>query len=391
MAPGRLLQQGRRRAEHSSAPGRGSGSGRQNNNVASSDELPPYEAPSQPLNDAARRALAQISNNRTTRKLDDHLKKSTELIRDAVGATNDRAFENHAALQQRAEKSAPTREGKTAADAELETYVTAYNVDVSAATAKLEAALRDIIDYKVELEDEPQVLGTVRDELEAQARDWKPRGLVRKKKKEPREGADGEIDVSMADAENAEEDEDEEDEDVEQPEDQAPVSGVNEVLDQVRQTKANDWANMEMGHRYASHKDYVLFKRTLHDAQHPDDGATLPHASAWFGPDGQPVLSKVGEVDAPADDEDDELQIAGEVRSFRCPLSMAIMAEPYSNNNCKHTFDKKSISEYLGNSRAQKQCPEAGCSQMLTLNDFFLDKILLRKIKRQRAADEQKE
>ncbi|KAB5543005.1 zinc-finger of the MIZ type in Nse subunit-domain-containing protein, partial [Coniochaeta sp. 2T2.1] len=388
MAPSRLLQQGRRRAEHPSASG--SGSGRHNNNVAASDELPPYEAPSQPLNDAARRALAQISNNRTTRKLDDHLKKSTELIRDAVGATNDRAFENHAALQQKAEKLAQLEQAKTAADAELENYITAYSEDVSAATAKLEAALRDIIDYKVELEDEPMVLGTVRDELEAQARDWKPREILRKKKKkEPREGADGEVDLSMADAENAEEDEDEEDEGVEQPEDQAPVSGANEVLNQVRQTKANDWANMDMGHRYASHKDYVLFKRTLHDAQHPDDGATLPHASAWFGPDGQPVLSKVGEADAPADDEDDELQIAGEVRSFRCPLSMAIMAEPYSNNKCKHTFDKKSISEYLG--RAQKQCPEAGCSQMLTLNDFFLDKILLRKIKRQRAADEQRE
>ncbi len=167
----------------------------------------------------------------------------------------------------------------------------------------------------------------------------------------------------MDDDENAEEEENEEDPELREPEDSIPVTGVNEVLQKIRQSKAEDWTRLDMGQRYASHNDYILFKKTLHDAQHPNDDATLPHASAWFGPAGQPILSKVGETDAPGEDDDDELQIAREVRTFRCPLSMQVMEEPFSNNKCKHTFDKKSIIDYMGNNRVV-QCPETGCTQV---------------------------
>lgn len=359
MAPGRLLQNSRRRAEPSSASARG------RHDAGASDELPPYEPPSQPLNDAARRALAQISNNRGTRKFDDHLKKSTELIRDAVGATNDRAWENHTIMQQRIQKLAQKGEDKTEADLEDEQYVEKLGEHVSGVTGQLEAALRDIIDYRVELEDEPAVLDIVRGELESQAQNWRPREVVKKsKKKEPRPSAAANPDDAMDEDEDAEEDENEEDSEMREPEDNGVVTGVNEVLQKVRRSKVEDWTRMDMGQRYAEHNDYILFKRTLHDAQHPNDDATLPHAFSWFGPDGQPVLSKVGdETDAPGGEDDDELQIAGEVRTFRCPLSLRMIDEPYSSSKCKHTFDKMAIADYLKNNQ-EKQCPETGCNQV---------------------------
>ncbi|OIW25193.1 hypothetical protein CONLIGDRAFT_84590 [Coniochaeta ligniaria NRRL 30616] len=385
MAPGRLLQNSRQRAGPSSS------SAPRNHRVDSSNELPPYEPPSQPLNDAARRALAQISNNRSTRKFDDHLKKSTELIRDAVGATNDRAWENHATLQQRVEKLAQAGKDKTEADLELENYVAKLGEDVSATTGQLEAGLRDVIDYRVELEDEPAVLDMVRGELESQAQNWRPReGANMSKKKEPRPSAADGLGDAMNDDEDAGEEENEEDSEMREPEDRTALTGVNDVLQKVRQSKAEDWTRLDMGQRYAKHNDYIMFKRTLHDAQHPTDDATLPHASAWFGPDGRPVLSKIGETDAPGED-DDELQIAGEVRTFRCPLSLQVMEEPYSNNKCKHTFDKKAIVDFITTNNGVVQCPETGCTQQLSIQDFFLDKILLRKIKRQQQADAQKD
>lgn len=411
MAPGRLLQNSRRRAEtpSGSAPGR-------HQAVPASDELPPYEPPSQPLNDAARRALAQISNNRGSRKFDDHLKKSTELIRDAVGATNDRAWESYALMQQRIQKLAQKGEDKAEADIEAEQYVEKLGENVSGVTRELEAALRDIIDYRVELEDEPVVLDMVRGELELQAQNWRPREAVkRRKKKESRPSAAGIPDEAMDEDGNAEEEVGEEEEDAEQSEmrgadGNSAITGVNEVLQKVRESKTQDWTGMDMAERYATHNDYILFKRTLHDAQHPNDDATLPHASAWFDPDGRPVLSKVGEdADAAGEEEDDELQIAGEVRTFRCPLSLRMIDEPYSSSKCKHTFDKTAIADYLKDGQ-EKQCPETGCNQvsrnrapchlqceltwckqMLRLSDFFLDKILLRKIKRQQLLDAQKE
>ena len=362
MAPSRLLQNSRRRPQPSSAASSASGSGRQHGGAA--DELPPYEPPSQPLNDAARRALAQISNNRSTRKYDDHMKKSSELIRDAVGATNDRAWDTYSALQQRTEKLAQTGQDKTEADLELEEYAVKLGDSVGDVTGKLEASLREIIDYRVELQDEPAVLETVSAELESQAQTWRPRQAVNKvQKKASRPVGDDSLDAVDED-EDAQEDEDGEDPEMREPGDSTPVTGANEVLQRVRQSKTEDWTQMDMGQRYASHNDYIIFKRTLHDAQHPNEDATIPHASAWFGPDGQPVLSKVGEIDGPGEaDEDDELQIAGAKESFRCPLSLQIMQEPYSSHKCRHSFEKKSIIEYIGK-QGSVQCPQSGCAQV---------------------------
>ncbi len=347
MAPGRLLQNSRRRAGPSSASA----------SAPASDQLPPYEPPSQPLNDAARHALAQISNNRSTRKFDDHLKKSTELIRDAVGATNDRAWENHNGLQQRLQKLAQRGEDKTDDDIANQEYAEELSERVSGMTGQLEAALRDIIDYRVELEDEPVVLDMVRGELESQAQNWRPSEEARKRKKanRPSDAMDEDVDPEVEEQEEA-------DTEMGEQGDNSAVTGVSEILEKMRQSKAEDWTRMDMGQRYASHNDYVLFKRTLHDAQHPNEDGTIPHASTWFGPDGQPVLSKVGEeVDAPGGEDDDEIQIAGEVRTFRCPLSMRMIDEPYSSSKCKHTFDKTAIVDYLSNGQ-EKQCPETGCS-----------------------------
>jgi hypothetical protein len=320
------------------------------------------------LNAAARQALAQISNNRTTRKFDEHLKKSSELLRDAVGATNDRAWEANWALQ-RVKKRAETGQDKPDDDRELEEYASRLSENVSVATSKLEAAIRDIIDYRVELEDEGEVLNVVRGEVAEQVRTWESRQAKGNgKRKEPRKQADPSLDDAMEENdEDGQENEDEEESESRDPGENTPVTGVNEIMHRVRQSKAEDWARMNMAQRYGEHNDYVIFKRTLHDAQHPDDGVNLPHSSAWFGPDGHPVLSKVGEEPAIGDDGDDELRIAGEVLSFKCPLSMKTMEEPYSaSKKCKHAFEKKSILEFIGN-KGMIQCPVVGCTQVRLL------------------------
>lgn len=272
--------------------------------------------------------------------------------------TNDRAWETYSTLQQRAEKLARSGQDKTETDLELEAYAARFSEQVSTVTGELEASLRDIIDYRIELEDEPAVLETVRAELESQAQTWRPR-QPKVQKKPPRRPADGGDDEAMDDEDNAEEDDAEED-----AQDGTPITGVNEVMQKVRQSKAEDWARMDKSQRYATHNDYILFKRTLHDAQHPNEEVSLPHASAWFGRDGEPVLSKVGEVAAPGEeDEDDELQITTANRDYRCPLSYEIIQEPYSNKKCSHSFEKKYIVEYIGN-KGSVQCPTTGCSQV---------------------------
>jgi hypothetical protein len=81
-----------------------------------------------------------------------------------------------------------------------------------------------------------------------------------------------------------------------------------------------------------------------------------------------------------ADDEDDDIQMTGAVSSLKCPLTLQTFTEPYSNNKCKHTFEKSAILEFhrtnavafpdpsqRQRSRAGPQgpkllkCPERGC------------------------------
>jgi hypothetical protein len=100
---------------------------------------------------------------------------------------------------------------------------------------------------------------------------------------------------------------------------------------------------------------------------------------------------------------------------LKCPLTLKTFEQPYSNNICKHTFEKFAIIEYINHqgvmfhasqtaraartaTHKQAKCPQAGCEkvrfnlvnimffanheQMLALKDFYDDSLLLRQIQR---------
>lgn len=122
------------------------------------------------------------------------------------------------------------------------------------------------------------------------------------------------------------------------------------------------------------------------------------------------------------EDDDDDIQMTAVVSSLKCPLTLQTFKEPYSNRVCKHTFEKSAILQFhrenavsfvdpsQGGRRGrgvpagpkQLKCPERGCDavsqklhvkchphsnihQMLELNDFYLDNLILRQVKRQEA------
>lgn len=112
------------------------------------------------------------------------------------------------------------------------------------------------------------------------------------------------------------------------------------------------------------------------------------------------VTADLSQVEALSDDSDDDIEIAGEVQSLKCPLTLQIFKEPYSNKVCQHTFEKYAIVEYYNKNAAGEmqasqarrrpepigpktiECPVAGCSERLQLADFYEDQFMLRKIKR---------
>lgn len=98
--------------------------------------------------------------------------------------------------------------------------------------------------------------------------------------------------------------------------------------------------------------DYKSFKRTVHDAMHPgEDAPPVPHASTWFTKDEAPGSRNRRQKNSADDvndesDEEDEVIIASATTNLKCPLTLQMFVEPYSNNVCSHSFEKSAIIAY---------------------------------------------
>lgn len=309
------------------------------------------------MNDAGKRELLGISNNRDTRKYEQHLAKSIIYLRESVGVTNDRLHTRTGHVETLAAKRTERGgEEKSELETAAEESAAKLGEEVSALTSRSEAALREMIDYRAELEDEKAVLAQVHNQVQAQIpRQPRPE----RERKAPRRvlGSDGDDDVADDDAEPQGE---EEDTDMEEPEDKTPYTGASELLNSIRQSKTSDYGKLSMHERYGLNNEYIAFKRTLHDAQYQDE-APLPDASTWFGPDGRPVVGTLTGRSNPANqetqEEEEDLVIQREVLSFKCPLTLQTMTEPYTSRACGHTFEKEAIFVFIRDSHGDCKCP----------------------------------
>lgn len=77
-------------------------------------------------------------------------------------------------------------------------------------------------------------------------------------------------------------------------------------------------------------------------------------------------------------DDDDDIKIEGGTIDLECPITCKQFVTPMISKKCGHTFDKEGITSYLGgpHSRATKDCPQAGCSKSVSMNDFVEDNLM---------------
>lgn len=80
-------------------------------------------------------------------------------------------------------------------------------------------------------------------------------------------------------------------------------------------------------------------------------------------------------------DDDDELMVTSQVVSYKCPITQAIMTDPYTCRDCKHSFS----SVVLEMMRSQPQgyaCPIPGCYSVLHKGNVVKDPKLARAVAR---------
>ncbi|KAK4229363.1 zinc-finger of the MIZ type in Nse subunit-domain-containing protein [Podospora fimiseda] len=344
----------------------------------SSPEMPPYEPPTYPMDDKGKNALRSMvdswDNDASKRKYEMHLNHATQRLRSAVGSINDVLVDRQQTLSQMVERRrADGTTEKSEEELEAEKYFDELNGKVTELTNKSEEALRKVLDYQAESQDTKEVLRNVLQEVQKQ----RPRPEPKPKREKRRPRGDGSDDEDGDEAEAA--DRDDAMEDVE---DVPSLTGIIETLKAARKSQAETYRSMPPYQRYALNNDYIAFKKTLHDALHPDGDAPLPDASNWFDEQGHPVMTASTNLG-----DDDDLVVEREIMDLKCPLSLQVFKEPFSNHRCKHTFEKSAIVEFINSNRGVAKCPV--CSQDLRITDFFLDEVVLRKVKRAEQAARQ--
>jgi hypothetical protein len=339
MAPSRLLQGSARRSRPA---------GTATEAGTSNSVLPPYEPPTQVLGEPGKRVLANLSSNHETRHYQHHLTKSTEALQDAVGSINEHLLYQRANLNKARENSRKAGNGKSEQEQELEESVAELEAAVAELTNKSEAALREVIDFRAELEDEKKVFERVL-RLAGAQRPRVERPVKAKPERRSRRGAENEDEDDVDDAAREPEDEEMPDADAA---DEEPLRGLPELLQSQRDDLTKEYTALSVHKRYGENNDYISFKNIWHSTLHPEDDVQLGHASTWFDAQGRPTWEQAAQAD-----EDDELVVERVVVDLKCPLSMQLMMEPYSSRKCKHTFEKSAIMEFLKQNRGQAKCP----------------------------------
>ncbi|EJC98022.1 uncharacterized protein FOMMEDRAFT_129976, partial [Fomitiporia mediterranea MF3/22] len=128
------------------------------------------------------------------------------------------------------------------------------------------------------------------------------------------------------------------------------------------------WQNRTTRQKYARDEDYIRFKSSIFEVQHPDQG--MPPLTDF-------IPSEEGD-----ESDDDDVAVGGVSQVYTCPLSLRVLENPMSSKICKHSFSKDSIVEYYSSNRSlKKKCPAAGCSELQGLSDFVPNLDLERKVK----------
>ncbi|KAF4554285.1 Hypothetical protein D9617_4g000380 [Elsinoe fawcettii] len=400
-------------------------SGRQSGGTQTqrSNDLPDYEAPAYPLTSKGRIELNGLLNRHPLEKLEKNIEDAISILTENVGAVNDNYHANLEYLKQRKTRLSKLEEtnadkeritSERAAVEELEGSISAQKEEVDRMTITMEENVRKMIDTQSHLNHTKETLSDL-----------------------ARTNAS-----TFQSSHRAAEDEGPSTFDPTDPTNSTPsaTSHIQSFRDTLSSKRAR-YATYTPQQRYANNNSYRQFYKLRHDAQHPDGSVPVPHQDSWFtAPHARP-----GETGAPstAADEDDDIAVAQERISTRCQITMREYSDPVTSRKCPHSFERSAILELIDHSTLRVvpqtsssqrttlppapeageevevidiaddptitrggrggrggrpatqhaggehavRCPLPGCEKILRKEDLYTDAILVRRIKRQQAAE----
>ncbi|TFK28018.1 hypothetical protein FA15DRAFT_585064 [Coprinopsis marcescibilis] len=118
--------------------------------------------------------------------------------------------------------------------------------------------------------------------------------------------------------------------------------------------------------KYAKHDAYMEFKSGIWQMQHPD--AAMP-----------PLTNFIPKEDGDKSDDDDDLEIGGQIQDFKCPITLTPLVDPLTSMLCGHSYDANALRSMLRGDI--KDCPASGCRKKISIADCKADPELAKKAK----------
>ncbi|KAI4224968.1 MAG: hypothetical protein L6R36_004283 [Xanthoria steineri] len=382
------------------------------------NNAPAYQSLAHPLNPDAQYALHNLPTSHTLNEVKKRLLTATNHLNDVTGDLNDQystkkfEFDKKKSSNAARARELESSQGAEDEDDDQERHMNDAWKEVENLTGKLEARTRQVIDIQARVENTETVLkelnanvghghGSTQSTLGAS----QFRSQTQRRRRGQQRSSDDEDESEDNDTNQAE----------------APTSTLNIFKNKLTAAESN-YSSLSMNDRYTSHNTYIGFRQIVHDARHPNDDVPMPHHSTWFPSSprnptdtshqssngkNRSKSNKQNSTQQASDSSDDEIQIAREKRSIRCPITLLPLANPLTSTRCPHSFESDAILNMLGASglRAHAaagngkndgpvlnanprdrsgvnaiKCPE--CSVLLTKDTLRVDPALVRKIKK---------
>ena len=355
-------------------------------------ELPPYETPAFSLNPSAERALAQLTQIHSLKKLDEQLAEAQAALSNNAAEINERLAAKEKATKKRKDDNGQRSSVDAENGDEIEQSLNELRDKVDRMTQRMDESMRKTIDGQHSVQFIKESVAAIGNEVRANASTQASTQQVWSQRQIRRETG----------IEDDEEDEGDESYQDFMPTDPAAGTQGQPAPIEAFRSKMDDAKTRYQSHsltaRYAENNDYRDFRRLVHDAKHGEDEVPLAHHSEWFDEGEAPAPGVTTRARANEDeDEDDDIAVARTTISTKCPLTLQEFKKPVCSRKCPHSFESEAILSMISTSTGREgrepavQCPVSGCSQRLTSNDLHADAVLIRKIKRIQRAKELEE
>jgi hypothetical protein len=340
-----------------------------------------YEPPVFPPDNAALRSLGQLDRGRRFAHLNDKLMQAQAHLAEAAVEVNDRLTMREATLEKHKFRHAQENDDDSAS-----VIATLESAPIFQGTARLtermDETIRRIIDAQQSIEAMGVAIRHTADaasqELSTQTGTQASR-IARRAVDSNGDSRNGDVDAMDVDSSFADF----------TPTDpaggtQAVTSPLQLFRDRIEADRIR-YQRRSLTERYAENKEYRDFRRTVHDARHPDDDVPMPHHSEWFAeaiapPPGVTAGRSAGGTQ---DDGDDDIAISKATISTKCPLTLVEFVRPLTSTKCPHSFESEAVLGMIRQATNRTiQCPVTGCRESLQEKDLQTDTVLVRKIQR---------